>query len=135
MPEQVISLPLVRREAALTADSFNEAESTISVVWTTGAKVRRRKFSFFDEGEEFDEELVVDAKAVRLNRLNDGAPFLAAHNSRSLDSVLGTVVPGTARIEAGMGTARPSSLRPLLGDSARRVHRADREPRALPSSR
>jgi hypothetical protein len=54
---------------------------------------------------EFDEELIVSANAVRLDRLNAGAPFLDTHDTYSLRSVIGSVVPGSARIEGGRGVA------------------------------
>jgi hypothetical protein len=38
---------------------------------------------------------------VRLDRLNAGAPFLKVHETGTLDAVIGSVVPGSARIENG----------------------------------
>jgi HK97 family phage prohead protease len=55
---------------------------------------------------EYDEELVVTPGAVRMGRLNAGAPFLDSHRSWGLESVVGAVLPGTARIEGGQGFAR-----------------------------
>lgn len=100
MPENVIDLPLIGRAATL--QSVNEDARTFEVVWTTGAQVRR--YSWMRD-EEFDEELAVDAAAVRLERLNSGAPFLESHNGYRLQSVLGVVVEGSARIENGRGVA------------------------------
>jgi phage head maturation protease len=54
----------------------------------------------------YDEELVVSPNAVRLGRMNSGAPLLDTHAGYSVRSMLGAVVPGTARIEAGKGVAR-----------------------------
>jgi phage head maturation protease len=39
-------------------------------------------------------------------RLNAGAPLLNSHESSSLASILGTIVPGTARLEGSKGIAR-----------------------------
>ncbi|MFC3074184.1 prohead protease/major capsid protein fusion protein [Shinella pollutisoli] len=97
-----ISLPAMRRDAQLRAASFDEAANTIEVVWTTGAKVRR--FSWLDGA--FDEELVVSPQSVRLDRLNAGAPFLNTHASYDLADVIGSVVPGSAKIVRGQGVAR-----------------------------
>jgi hypothetical protein len=72
------------------------------VVWSTGARVRRTPFF----GDPFDEELAMDPRAVRLDRLNAGAPLLKVHDASVLDSVIGSVVPGSARIENGRGVAR-----------------------------
>jgi phage head maturation protease len=89
---------MVRRAASL--GSFDEATNTVQLVWTTGAVVRRR-----DRDGEFDEELVVDSKAIRLHRLNQGAPLLDSHASYELRKIIGSVVPGSAKIEAGRGVA------------------------------
>ncbi|UCI17874.1 HK97 family phage prohead protease [Mesorhizobium sp. B2-1-8] len=97
----VIQLPKFERDAEVRSLSFNERTNTIDVVWTTGAIVRRRNWT---DGE-FDEELVVSANAVRLARLNSGAPFLDTHDASSLQSVIGSVVPGSARIDSGRGVA------------------------------
>lgn len=99
---EIIRLPQMLRDAEVRAGSFDDAANTIEVIWTTGATVRRVSWL---EGE-FDEELIVSANAIRLDRLNSGAPFLDTHGQWSLDSVIGSVVRGTARIEGGQGLAR-----------------------------
>lgn len=91
------------REANLRPASFNAADNTIDVVWTTGASVRRRDYR---RDVIFDEILEVTPSAVRLDRLNAGAPLLNTHDDTSLQSVIGSVVPGSARIEGGVGVAR-----------------------------
>jgi hypothetical protein len=92
----------MHRDAELRAASYDESDNTIEVVWTTGATGRRVTWM---EGE-FDEELVVDQRSVRLDRLNAGAPFLDTHQRWGLDAVIGSVVPGSARLEAGLGLCR-----------------------------
>lgn len=99
---QVIELPPMLRGAELRAASFDEKDQTIECCWTTGATVRR--VSWLDG--VYDEELVVSANAVRLERLNAGAPMLNTHSQWDLASVIGAVMPGTARLEAGKGLAR-----------------------------
>ena len=89
---------------AMRADSFDEATNSIEVVWSTGARVRR--LSWCDG--PYDEELVVSAGAVRLDRLNAGAPLLNTHGSRDLCNVIGNVVRGTAKIVGGEGVCRVS---------------------------
>lgn len=98
----IIQLPKLIREAEVRAASFDEAANTIDVVFTTGATGRRVSWS---DGE-FDEELVVNKKSVRLDRLNNGAPFLDTHSKWSLSDVLGSVVRGSARIEGNTGVAK-----------------------------
>jgi len=92
-----------RRAIEVRASSFEEASNSIEVIWTTGAKVRR--YSWRDDGY-YDEELVVDATSIRLDRLNAGAPFLDTHDDYQLSSVIGSVVPGSAKIVDGKGFAR-----------------------------
>lgn len=99
--DQIISLPQFTRRAEIRSQSFDKSANTIDVVFTTGATVRRNTWM---DGP-YDEELVVSANAVRLDRLNLGAPFLNAHNQYDLSAVIGAVVPGTARIESGEGLA------------------------------
>ncbi|WP_240482118.1 prohead protease/major capsid protein fusion protein [Ruegeria marisrubri] len=48
----------------------------------------------------------LDPEHVRLDRLNAGAPFLKVHEVDTLDAVIGSVVPGSARIENGRGIAQ-----------------------------
>jgi HK97 family phage prohead protease len=99
---EVIRLPQLLRDAEVRAGSFDEGSNTIDVIFTTGATVRRVSWM---EGE-FDEELVVDAKSVRLDRLNSGAPFLDTHGQWSLEDVIGSVVRGSANIKGGKGYAK-----------------------------
>jgi len=99
---EIIRLPKMQRDAEIRASSYDEQDNTIEVVWTTGSTGRR--VTWMDG--EFDEELVVDDKSVRMDRLNAGAPFLDTHNRFGLDAVLGSVVAGSARIINGTGTAR-----------------------------
>jgi hypothetical protein len=97
-----IDLPPLTRAADLLPASIDAAERTIEVIWSTGARVRRNPFF----GDPFDEELAMDPRAVRLDRLNAGAPLLKVHDASALDSIIGSVVPGSARIENGRGIAR-----------------------------
>lgn len=99
---KIIELPKFGRSASLRPQSFDEADNSVEVVWTTGASVRRHSPTI----GPFDEELIVTPEAVRLDRLNAGAPFLNTHSDWSLEDVIGSVVPGTARIEGGKGLAR-----------------------------
>jgi hypothetical protein len=100
------SLPMLARVAEVRPETVDAAARTIEVVWTTGATVRRARWEGWDERVEYDEELIVSENAVRLERMNAGAPFLDSHSSWSLSSVLGSVVPGSVRIEGGQGIAK-----------------------------
>ena len=100
--DTMIELPALRRSAELAPNSVNTDARTVEVIWSAGARVRRA--SFF--GEPYDEELSLDPAHVRLERLNAGAPFLKVHEIDTLDAVIGSVVPGSARIENGRGVAQ-----------------------------
>ena len=97
-----IELPALRRAADLLPATIDEQDRSIEVVWSTGARVRRQPLF----GEPFDEELSMEPTSVRLDRLNAGGPLLKVHDTRTLDAVIGSVVPGTARIDQGRGVAR-----------------------------
>ena len=99
--DTMIELPALRRSAELAPNSVDNDARTVEVIWSAGARVRRT--SFF--GEPYDEELSLDPAHVRLDRLNAGAPFLKVHELDTLDAVIGSVVPGSARIENGRGIA------------------------------
>ena len=87
-----------RRAPAARADKLDTAERTFEVCWSTGADVRRRSYS-----GDFIERLSMDPKHIRLDRLNAGASVLDSHSGFSMANRLGSVVPGSARIEGGKG--------------------------------
>lgn len=99
-----LAVPMMAR-AAEVAGVDTDAR-TIDVIWTTGARVQRARWEGWDDRVEYDEELVVEPGAIRLERLNAGAPFLDTHDGYSLRSVLGSVVPGSVRISGGQGHAK-----------------------------
>lgn len=103
MQRKIMELPPFGRDVEIRGSSFDAASNSVEVIWTTGAKVRRYSYA---EGVFYDEELVVSANSVRLDRLNGGAPFLDTHDDWTLASVIGTVVPGTAELRSGKGYAR-----------------------------
>lgn len=91
------------RAADLKPRTYDAATHTIEVIWTTGASVRRRDYM---NDVVFDEVLSLAPGHIRLDRLNAGAPLLDSHEDSRLASVLGSVVPGSAKIENGVGVAR-----------------------------
>lgn len=91
-PNQVMTrktheTPMLSLRAAVLPGSVDIDARTVELTWTTGAKGRRWSW---DVGS-YMEELEVSEDAVRLDRLNNGAPFLNAHNSYELDDVIGVV--------------------------------------------
>lgn len=97
MTRQMVPLQV---RAEFQPDTIDEEKRTVDVVWTTGSRVRRNPFF----GESYQEELSLDPKHVRMERLRSGtAPLLDAHNGMDLDAVIGVVQ--NARLEKGKGTA------------------------------
>jgi hypothetical protein len=101
MTTRQIELPRQLRAASIEPASYDSAENTVDVVWTTGATVRRRSW----RDGPYDEVLAVTPEAVRLDRLNAGAPFLNTHSDYDISDVIGCVVRGSARIANGRGIA------------------------------
>lgn len=93
---------IVHRAAQAAPVSFDPADNSLEVVWTTGAAVERSGF-FTDP---FIETLEVTPEAIRLDRLNAGAAVLDSHNMYELGAAIGSIVPGSVRIANGQGTAR-----------------------------
>lgn len=94
-----VELPRLSRVATILPKTLNDEMRTVDVIWTTGAAVLR---GFF---QQYWEKLSLDPKAVRLKRLNNGAPLLNAHDDSDCCSVIGVVEPGTAVIDGKRGTA------------------------------
>lgn len=86
---ETYAMPMLARGdiARVEPKTIDEEQRTVEVIWTTGARVRRRGV-FTDD---FDEELSLDDDAVDLGRLNAGAPLLNAHNGFELSAVVGVV--------------------------------------------
>lgn len=98
---KTVMLPQQSRGVSLRAASFNADDNTVDIVFTTGAAVQR--FSWGDG--PYTETLDVTPTAIRLGRLNAGAPFLNTHSDYDLSDVIGVVVKGSARVENGEGLA------------------------------
>lgn len=96
------------RKADLPTVTFRAEPATIDVkartvelIFTTGAPVVRLD----GYGGRYIERLSLQPGHVRLERLNAGAPLLDTHQARSITNMLGTVVPGSARLLGGYGLA------------------------------
>jgi hypothetical protein len=93
------NLPIETRAASVS--SVDAEARTFVVIFTTGAGVERRDFWSDDR---YIEELVVSEKAINMERLQAGAPFLDSHRSRgSVAEQLGVVE--RAWVEKGQGLA------------------------------
>lgn len=95
------SLPMQVRLAPVTS---TDAEArTVDVVFTTGAAVRRRRWTGWDTSVPFDEVLTVSRDAIDLTRLNAGGPALDSHSMWSTFAQVGVVE--RAWIDGGEGRA------------------------------
>lgn len=94
-----VSLPKFDIRAQFSPSTVDKEKRTAELVWSTGARVLR---SSFWDGPYF-EELSMEQGAIRMERLNNGAPLLNSHNARDLNSQIGVVE--RAWIENGQGKA------------------------------
>jgi len=111
---ETIDVPMLDFRAAPVPESLNEESQTVDFIASTGARGLRRSWR-----GDYYEELEVSESAVRLGRLQNGAPFLNTHSSWSSSDVLGVVE--RAWIESGnlMVTVRFSqrdSVAPIFQD-------------------
>ncbi|WP_288899493.1 prohead protease/major capsid protein fusion protein [uncultured Delftia sp.] len=99
---QIHDLPVQTRAASLVPDTYNEAEGTVEVVWTTGAKVRR--YDYWND-RPYDEDLQITPEAVDMARFDAGTvQVLDGHRSYGgVAAILGIAVRGW--IEGGEGRA------------------------------
>jgi len=96
---QTLDTPLQCMRAAVRPGTVNIEDRTVEITWTTGARGKRYSWSI----GEYQEELDVAETAIRLERLNNGAPFLNTHSQWDLEDVIGVVE--RAWIEGGEGRA------------------------------
>jgi hypothetical protein len=97
------ALPMQTRAAMVDSDSIDAVARTVTLVWTTGATVRRHRWEGWDTIVPFDETLVVTPSAIDLARMNAGAPVLDSHSTWSTFSQVAVVE--RAWIERGEGWA------------------------------
>jgi len=113
MTEKNRFLPTQLRAASIAPSTYNAANRTVEVVWTTGAIVRRMDYW---SGQAYDEELVVDVSAIDMTRLNNGsAPVLNTHSSNTLDDVIGVVERAWVANGEGRAVLRLSEREEVAG--------------------
>lgn len=108
-------MPIAGRSMALDLRSFHRAApaegesaplATCEIVFSAGARVKR--YDWYRE-RYFLEELVVEEGAIRMDRLERGAPLLNSHWAWDLESQLGVVEQPAIR--DGKGTCRATFSR------------------------
>ena len=114
MPQnQTRFLPTQQRAATVAPSTWDEAARTVEVVWTTGARGRRRDMW---TGDSYDEELAVTAEAVDLSRLNAGsAPVLNSHDAYALENIIGVVDRAWIANGEGRATVRLTDREDMAG--------------------
>lgn len=115
MQTQTLDTTLQSTRALVRPESVDVEARTVEITWTTGARGKRYSWSI----GEFFEELEVSESALRMERLNSGAPFLEVHNQGDLDSVLGVVERAWIEGDEGRALIRFSSredVEPIFKD-------------------
>lgn len=95
LEERTVESPQLTLLAALQPSSINVEARTVEVVFYSGAPMERFDW---ESGRSFILTLSLEASAVRLDRLNDGAPLLDAHGSYSVRDQVGVIEEGTAKV-------------------------------------
>ena len=110
MPETImatpVALPMQLRRAPILPATVDAEARSIDVVFTTGAAVRRRRWTGWDTSVPFDEILEVSDRAVDMTRLNAGAPALDSHSVWSSYSQVGVVERAWIEGKEGKATIR-----------------------------
>ena len=110
MPDTImaapVALPMQLRRAPILPATVNAEARSVDVVFTTGAAVRRRRWTGWDTSVPFDEILEVSDRAVDLTRLNAGAPALDSHSVWSSHSQVGVVERAWIEGKEGKATIR-----------------------------
>lgn len=107
-------MPAMNRAAELVPSTYNEADNTIDVVWTTGASVRR--FDYWNE-TYYDEALEVTPTAVDMSRFDAGTvQVLDGHRVYGgVEAILGIAVRGSIENGEGRATLRLSTRPEMAG--------------------
>lgn len=110
MPDKIVivpaSLPMQTRREPIAPSTVDTEARSVDVVFTTGAAVRRRRWTGWDSSVPFDEILEVSNAAVDLSRLNAGAPALDSHSIWSSFSQVGVVERAWIDGKEGKATIR-----------------------------
>lgn len=93
-PHTVDLSPLCMRAALGT---INDEARTVQLVFSTGAPVERMDYW---TGKRYIEKLSLKPEAIRLDRLNAGAPLLDAHSAYSIADQIGVVESGSVKLTA-----------------------------------
>lgn len=97
-------------EALVRAESYDERDGSVDLLWSTGAAVERYDWR---EGVRYVEELDVTPEAVATERLEAGLSLVDAHTTYTVRDVVGVSMPDTTRFDAeGVATRFKLSVAP-----------------------
>lgn len=99
---RTLELPLQLRREPVARNSVNLEARTASLVFSTGATVRRSRWVGWDR-VPYDETIVVSDRAINMERLRAGAPVLDSHSAWSTHSQVAKVE--RAWVEGGKAMA------------------------------
>ncbi|SIT52649.1 Peptidase U35, phage prohead HK97 (modular protein) [Mesorhizobium prunaredense] len=100
------ALPLQTRLQAIGAGAIDVETRTVTLVFTTGATVRRQRYTGWDTAVPFDETLTVSPDAIDLTRLNAGAAVLDSHGAYSTAGQVAVVERAWIKGKEGLAIVR-----------------------------
>jgi len=108
------NMPSLSRDAQLVPATYNEADNTVEVVWTTGARVRR--YDWWTD-RPYEEELLVTPEAVDMTRFEAGTvQVIDGHRIHGgVQSIIGIALNGTIADGEGRATLRLSTRAEMAG--------------------
>lgn len=108
------SMPALARAAELVPATFNEAENTVDVVWTTGSRVRR--YDWYND-TQYEEELVVTPEAVDMSRFDAGTvQVIDSHRVHGgVSAIMGIATRASIGGGKGLATLRLSAREEMAG--------------------
>jgi hypothetical protein len=107
-------MPPLLRAAVLVPATFNEADNSVDVIWTTGTRVRR--YDWYND-TPYEEELVVTAEAVDMSRFEAGTvQVIDGHDLYGgVKAILGVASRGSIEGGKGLATLRLSTRPEMAG--------------------
>jgi hypothetical protein len=108
------NLPVQMRAAQLVPTTYNEADNTVEVVWTTGSRVQR--YDWYND-TPYQEELAVTPEAVDMSRFDAGTvQVLDGHQTNGgIANILGIATRASIVNGEGRATLRLSTRPELAG--------------------
>lgn len=111
------TVPMLDVRAAAVPETYDADDRTVTFIASTGARGLRRRYW----NEDYYEELEISESAIRMGRLNNGAPFLNSHSTWDVGEVIGVVERAWIEDENLMVSVRFSqrdAVAPILQDVA-----------------